>query len=113
MSHLGATPQIRAPETLASATSLPHTHSDWPTTEWWTAYGDPALSGLIDEGMKDSPDVAAATARIRQAEALSQQAGAALLPSATLDGMAGGTKQSYNLGIPPHSFRKAFRTPDV
>jgi NodT family efflux transporter outer membrane factor (OMF) lipoprotein len=99
--HLGAAPQIRAPETLASATSLPHTRSDWPTTEWWTAYGDPALSGLIDEGMKGSPDVAAATARIRQAEALSQQAGAALLPSATLDGMAGGTKQSYNLGIPP------------
>jgi NodT family efflux transporter outer membrane factor (OMF) lipoprotein len=99
--HLGTAPQTRSPESLASVTSLPHTHSDWPTTEWWKTYGDTALSSLIEEGMKGSPDVAAATARIRQAEALSQQEGAALLPSATFDGMAGGNKQSYNLGIPP------------
>jgi NodT family efflux transporter outer membrane factor (OMF) lipoprotein len=99
--HLGAAPNIRAPDSLASAIGLPRTASNWPANDWWVSFGDPALDILIEEAITTSPDVAAATARVRQAEALSQQAGAALLPSATLDGVVGGNKQSYNLGIPP------------
>ncbi|MDB5701735.1 MAG: efflux system, outer rane lipoprotein NodT [Sphingomonadales bacterium] len=71
--------------------------------------GDPALGRLINEAIKDSPDVAVAMARIRSAEALSQQAGAALLPSATVDGVVGGNKQSYNLGIPPEFVPKGIQ----
>jgi NodT family efflux transporter outer membrane factor (OMF) lipoprotein len=107
--HLGAAPQIRTSDTLASAVSLPTTSSTWPINSWWTAFGDPALGELINEALINSPDVASASARIRQAEALSQQAGSALLPNATIDGVVGGNKQSYNLGIPPEFVPKGIQ----
>ena len=59
------------------------------------------LGALIDEGLDRSPDVANAVARIAAADALAQQAGAALGPALSIDGTMGATKQSYNLGIPP------------
>lgn len=99
--RLGAAPQIRDPGMLSSTISLRSASANWPDGKWWNAFGDPALGSLIAEAMVNSPDVAVAAARITQADALSRQAGAALLPSATLDGLVGGNKQSYNLGIPP------------
>lgn len=71
-----------------------------PTRAWWRGYGDPQLDALIAEALVDSPDVATATARVRQAEAYAQQAGAARLPTLDASGSAGETKQSYNNGIP-------------
>ena len=73
----------------------------WPADAWWTAYGDPQLNSLIGEGLAHSPDVAAAIARLRKADALAQQAGAALLPTLDGAGTVGLTKQSYNQGFPP------------
>jgi NodT family efflux transporter outer membrane factor (OMF) lipoprotein len=107
--HLGAAPKIRTPEGLASSISLAATASNWPATNWWTAFGDPVLGTLIDEALVNSPDVASAAARVRQAEALSRQAGAALLPNARMDGVVGGNKQSYNLGIPPEFVPKGIQ----
>jgi NodT family efflux transporter outer membrane factor (OMF) lipoprotein len=98
--HLGEAPHISTANSFASTKAFEVGRSDWPAADWWTSFGDANLNGLIDEAIKGSPNVAVAAARVREAEALSQQAGAALLPSATVDGMAGGTKQSYNLGIP-------------
>jgi len=46
----------------------------WPNQDWWTGLGDPQLSALIDEALKDNPNLAVADARARQAQA---QAGAA------------------------------------
>ena len=63
--------------------------------------GDPALDVLMAEGLRASPDVAAAAARVRSAQALAEQAGAALGPSLSVDGSVGGAQQSRNLGIPP------------
>ncbi|WP_293881876.1 efflux transporter outer membrane subunit [Sphingomonas sp.] len=100
MPRLGQAPAPRDAASLAATLSLPGTAVGWPVDRWWTTFGDAALSQLIDEALVGSPDVATATARVRAADAMSQQAGAALLPSATLDGIAGGNKQSYNLGIP-------------
>jgi NodT family efflux transporter outer membrane factor (OMF) lipoprotein len=99
--HLGPAPAIRSASTLASAQSLPATAAAWPADRWWTAFGDAQLDALIDEGLSGSPDIALAAARVRTAEALAQQAGAALGPSLAVDGSIGGTKQSENLGIPP------------
>ena len=97
--HLGPVPVVRDAATLGS-TSLAGVAA-WPQDRWWQGYGDPQLDRLIDEALAGSPDVAIAAARLRAAEALAQQAGAARLPTVGLDASAGGTKQSENLGIPP------------
>ena len=47
---------------------------------WWTQFGSPPLNRLIDQARRDSYDVAAATARVRQAQASAVIAGAPLLP---------------------------------
>ncbi|KQM21117.1 multidrug transporter [Sphingomonas sp. Leaf24] len=72
----------------------------WPAQNWWQGYGDPQLDTLIAEALAGSPDLAAATARVAQAEGYAQQAGAARLPTLGVTGNAGLTKQSYNNGIP-------------
>ncbi len=99
--QLGTAPSPRAPETLASAISFGAAQGTWPADNWWSAYGDPALDALITEALSGSPDVAAAAARVRAAEALAQQAGAALRPGFGVEASVGGNQQSQNLGIPP------------
>ena len=98
--RLGPAPLTRAANNFVSQASLAGPVAAWPADRWWSALGDPALDALIDEGMAGSPDVAAAAARVRAADALAQQAGAALGPSLAIDGSVGGTQQSKNLGIP-------------
>ncbi|MBO9712728.1 efflux transporter outer membrane subunit [Sphingomonas sp.] len=108
--NLGARPEVRAASSYAADQSLAPraVAAAWPATDWWSAYGDPQLSALIAEGLADSPDLAAAAARLRSAQGYAQQAGAALLPSVTAQGGANESKQSYNNGIPaafvPHGW---------
>ncbi|MGY2401944.1 efflux transporter outer membrane subunit [Pseudomonas sp. SDO5271_S396] len=47
---------------------------------WWTQFGSPQLNRLVDQARRDSFDVAAAIARVRQAQASAVIAGAPLLP---------------------------------
>lgn len=98
---LGERPQPASPAALGAVQSLAGPRGNWPARGWWRSYGDPQLSQLIEEALANSPDVIAAAARVRAAEALVQQAGAATLPQAGVEASAGGQKQSYNLGIPP------------
>ena len=98
---LGPKPIPRAPETIAASQSLAGTSLAWPGEGWWAGYSDPQLTALIEEGLSNSPDLAAATARLRRADGLARQAGGALLPSVDLTGQTGLNKQSYNNGIPP------------
>ncbi len=98
---LGPKPVVRTPDSIAAERSLQAgAVTQWPSEGWWQAYGDPQLDALIEEGLKGSPDVAAAAARFRQAGAVAQQAGAPLLPSVDLDAKGGVTKSSYNMGMP-------------
>ncbi|HKR41059.1 MAG TPA: efflux transporter outer membrane subunit [Paraburkholderia sp.] len=81
----------------------------WPTEQWWLRYKDPQLDALIAEALKGEPTLAAAQARLHNAEASAQQAGAALLPEVSAQGSVEKEKQSYNNGIPaefvPHGWR--------
>jgi NodT family efflux transporter outer membrane factor (OMF) lipoprotein len=104
--ELGDIPVLREPASLESAQSLTPQTPNWPTTSWWTDFGDAQLGALIEEALASSPDVAAATARVKVAAAIANQANAALLPSANIDASAGGTQQSRNLGIPPQFIPK-------
>ena len=52
-------------------------------TGWWAAFGDPGLTAAVEAALARNTDLAVAEARVREAEALSTQARAALLPSLT------------------------------
>lgn len=52
----------------------------WPAHDWWTSYGDPQLSALMQQAEANNLDIAQAAARLRQADGRARQAGAALLP---------------------------------
>jgi NodT family efflux transporter outer membrane factor (OMF) lipoprotein len=99
--RLGPAPKINASAPTETVATLPVRAGVTVDQAWWTNFGDPQLDALVNEALAGSPDIAAAAARVAQAEALVQQAGAAELPSLTADGVVGGTKQSYNMGIPP------------
>lgn len=98
---VGPRPAPAPAESFESAASFADAAGAWPVEGWWQGFGDAQLDTLIAEGLKGSPDMAVAAARVRAAEALAQQAGAALLPRVGGEGSAGGTQQSKNLGIPP------------
>ncbi|WP_088310329.1 efflux transporter outer membrane subunit [Novosphingobium sp. B 225] len=95
-----AAPLAQAPAQADSA-MLAGDGAQFPMERWWQTWGDPGLDALMDEAFKASPDMAVAAARVRAADALALQSGAALGPYAGVDASLGGTKQSENMGIPP------------
>ncbi|ATE64545.1 efflux transporter outer membrane subunit [Rhizorhabdus dicambivorans] len=99
---LGTRPELRAPGSIAAEQSfaMRDEAGQWPGDGWWRDYGDQQLTQLIEEGLRGSPDAAAAAARFRRAEGLAQAAGAPLLPSIDATGEAALQKQSYNNGVP-------------
>ncbi|WP_112196039.1 efflux transporter outer membrane subunit [Pseudomonas sp. LG1E9] len=52
---------------------------------WWTLFGSPQLNRLVEQARRDSVDVAASMARVRQAQASAVIAGAPLLPEVKFD----------------------------
>jgi len=60
----------------------------WPDTTWWRDFSSQELDGLMAQAETSNRDLAAALARIRQAEASAKIAGATLLPTLGTDGGA-------------------------
>src|SRR5438445_19620 len=52
-----------------------------PTLDWWRGFRSRELTGLMEEAQTVNLDIAAATARFKQADAQARIAGAALLPA--------------------------------
>jgi NodT family efflux transporter outer membrane factor (OMF) lipoprotein len=75
---------------------------------WWNSFQDPQLDRLMREGLKDSPTLVQARARLGEALAQTQSAQSKLLPSANLDASALYQRAPENYLIPPplagHSF---------
>ena len=57
---------------------------DVVAADWWKAFGDPRLSDLVAAALVRNTDLGVAEARVREAEAQSRLAHAALLPSLNL-----------------------------
>jgi outer membrane protein, multidrug efflux system len=53
----------------------------WPSADWWYGFGSAELDGYMKQARDTNNDIAAAIARVRQADALATVAGAALLPT--------------------------------
>ena len=80
------------PSSLKADRSLAHVEvSDaaWPKEDWWSGLGDPQLSALIAEALRDNPSLAEADARARQAQAAAGATDAARKPTVNLGGSAG------------------------
>ncbi|MEO8780290.1 MAG: efflux transporter outer membrane subunit [Rhodanobacter sp.] len=76
--------RLTDPATLGSAHRLAAVTDPaavWPTTDWWSALGDPQLDALITEALKTNPGLAVADARARAAQAEVGIADAARRPS--------------------------------
>jgi outer membrane protein, multidrug efflux system len=72
--------------------------AQWPSADWWRGFGSPELDGLIAEAVRANDDLAAAVARVREADAQVRIAGAPLLPF--LDADVGGSRQSVTVPMP-------------
>lgn len=68
---------VQPPSAWQSADSHVALHSN---RQWWTQFGSPELERLVEQARLGSYDLAAAVARVRQAEASATIAGAPLLP---------------------------------
>jgi outer membrane protein, multidrug efflux system len=55
--------------------------TSWPATDWWSGFRSPELASYIERAQRNNLDIAAAAARVAQADARARIAGAALLPS--------------------------------
>ncbi|MBR0818069.1 efflux transporter outer membrane subunit [Bradyrhizobium liaoningense] len=62
-----------------------------PSLDWWRGFRSAELTQLMEEAQTVNLDIAAAVARIVQADAQARQAGAALLPS-----LSGGGSETYS-----------------
>ncbi|MEQ8348439.1 MAG: efflux transporter outer membrane subunit [Sneathiellaceae bacterium] len=58
-------------------------------TEWWLAFGDPALDALVARSLAGNPGLQESASRVREAQALSRGVAADGRPSLDLEGDAG------------------------
>ena len=84
----------------------PTFHTPAPATEpgaqpasldaWWTAFGDPELSRVVERAAAQNLDFEQARARLTQSRAAAKSAGAALLPAVDATGSAAKVDQSLD-----------------
>jgi NodT family efflux transporter outer membrane factor (OMF) lipoprotein len=91
---------LKPVDQLGSTKSFTAPAVAWPGDRWWQAYGDAQLDALIEEALRDSPDLKQAQARLHLAGAAVQGAGAALMPEVTGNAAFTKEKQSYNYLMP-------------
>lgn len=82
---------LKSERSLANVSLSP---TAWPTQDWWVGFGDPQLTTLIDEALKNSPSLADAEARARQAQAAADGMDAARDPQVGLDASVVGARLS-------------------
>ncbi|HVV60813.1 MAG TPA: efflux transporter outer membrane subunit [Pseudolabrys sp.] len=69
-----------------------------PPLDWWRKFRSRELTGLIEQARAANLDIAAAVARIVQADAQARIAGAPLLPDVELNGSATRSRSSQTVG---------------
>src|SRR5450432_2417261 len=87
-----------APPAVPAAFERSAAQGPWPDADWYRGFASGELDSLIALAENNSLDVAAAVARVKQADARARQAGAALLPQVDANGnvtqFAGGSHGS-------------------
>jgi NodT family efflux transporter outer membrane factor (OMF) lipoprotein len=83
-------PQVLPPQAVPKAFAGPIVGAAqiWPAPDWWRSFGNPELSTLIAKAQADNLDLAAAAARVMEAEAQTTIQRSALFPQIGLQGQA-------------------------
>jgi NodT family efflux transporter outer membrane factor (OMF) lipoprotein len=91
-----------------------------PLEIWWVGFNDPELVSIIDRVLAQNLELSAAAARVAQARAAAQQAGAQRYPEAHLDGSLAAQHQSLESPVgkiasafPGYERDQALRDADV
>jgi NodT family efflux transporter outer membrane factor (OMF) lipoprotein len=71
-------------------------HAALPKLDWWRSFHSRELTSIVEQAQQANLDIAAAVARIVQADAQARIAGAALLPAIQLNGDASHARSSRN-----------------
>jgi NodT family efflux transporter outer membrane factor (OMF) lipoprotein len=87
-------PQVELP--VAFRATAATEAAAWPSDDWWRGFGSAELNELIDQARAQNLDLAAAIARVRQADAQVRISGAALLPTLGASGNASWTHTSIS-----------------
>lgn len=89
-------PQALTPADVPAKFTAPITASKqlWPQADWWKSFGSPELAGFVETAQSNNLDLAAAYARVLQAEARSGIARSAFFPEIGLS--AGATHSGSN-----------------
>jgi NodT family efflux transporter outer membrane factor (OMF) lipoprotein len=93
-------------EQVAAAIDIPkayraaprHADAALPSIDWWRGFRSRQLTALIEESLTSNFDVAAAVARIVQADAQSRIVGSALLPIVDFSGSVSRSRSSQSTG---------------
>jgi NodT family efflux transporter outer membrane factor (OMF) lipoprotein len=101
--HYGAEPQP-AQTVAALGVAQQFVVGAKPVPQWWTLYGSDALDALVDEGLRNSPTLAATDHSLQAArEQLRGQIGSSLLPTVDAQGIA---QRQRTPGVPQLGFDK-------
>jgi NodT family efflux transporter outer membrane factor (OMF) lipoprotein len=73
-------------------------HAALPKADWWRGFRSRELTRLVEEAQVGNLDIAAAIARVIQADAQARVAGAALVPAINFDAAASRTRPSQATG---------------
>ncbi len=80
----GIAPQAHGTDaaTLDAGSAIRSASADaqWPASDWWRGYNDPQLNAWIEAAQSDSPTLAIAAARVREARSMAGVAAAGLMP---------------------------------
>ncbi len=90
-------PALDIPANYKAAPAAPEIAT--PSLDWWRGFRSQELTVLMEEAQTVNLDIAAAVARIRQADALAQTAGATLLPNVTGTFSGSRSRSSSNTGV--------------
>jgi len=95
------------------ALSKENTQAAWPELDWWKRFGDPQLDALEEEALAGSPGIRLARARVDQALAAAQVAGAVRKPQVNASGDVTRQRFSENAIFPPPIGGSTFTTTEV
>jgi len=93
--------QMAAPSQYETSQSLRGAGGRWPAADWADQFGDVQLRSLIAEAVKDSPSIEQARARVAAAQAYSETAQAATLPSVDAGYSLNREQFSSHATVPP------------
>lgn len=81
-----STQSMMPAESVASPQTFANEHGQWPSQDWVDQFRDPQLRALVDEAVKDNPNLQVAFARLEASRAMADATRAALYPSVDFEG---------------------------